>query len=126
MEETMIPASRWLRFAVAAVLCNFDPISASAADSRPDLVVAVAEIPEGLEPSKELSNMGTRITYNIFDTLIRRDFLADGSGTASKLVPGLAESWKRIDNNGIELHLRKGVKFHNGDELTSADVVFTF
>lgn len=126
MEETMIPASRWLRFAVAAVMCTFAPISAPAADSRPDLVVAVAEIPEGLEPSKELSNMGTRITYNVFDTLIRRDFLADGSGTASKLVPGLAESWKRIDNNGIELHLRKGVKFHNGDELTSADVVFTF
>lgn len=128
MEEIMIPAFRWLSFAAAAVLCAFAPLSASAAaaDSRPELVVAVAEIPEGLEPSKELSNMGTRITYNIFDTLIRRDFLADGSGTAARLVPGLAESWKRIDNNGIELHLRKGVKFHNGDELTADDVVFTF
>ena len=41
-------------------------------------------------------------------------------------MPGLAESWKRIDERTVEFTLRKGVKFHNGDEMTADDVVFTF
>ena len=44
------------------------------AQERPDLVVGVADIPPTLEPGKELSNVGTRVNYSIFDTLIRRDF----------------------------------------------------
>ena len=96
------------------------------AEAKSNLVVAVAEIPQGLEPAFELSNVGTRVTYNIFDTLIRRNFLSDGSGTAATLVPHLAAQWKRIPENGLELTLQKGVLFHNGEELTSADVVFTF
>ena len=57
----------------------------------------------------------------IFENLIARNL-------KSKLepIPGLAESWKRIDERTVELSLRKGVKFHNGDEMTSEDVVFTF
>ncbi|WP_372824925.1 ABC transporter substrate-binding protein [Polaromonas sp.] len=43
-----------------------------------------------------------------------------------KLIPGLATSWKRINDHTVELTLRKGVKFHNGDEMTAEDVVFTF
>lgn len=114
-----------LRVLMAA--CTLAGVSAaSGAAETNNLTIAVAEIPSTLEPALELSNVGTRITYNVFDTLIRRDFLADGSGTASKLVPHLAESWKRLPGNGLELTLRKGVKFHNGDELTSDDVVFTF
>src|SRR3546814_9012075 len=41
-------------------------------------------------------------------------------------VPGLATSWKRINERTVELTLRPGVKFHNGDEMTADDVAFTF
>ncbi len=47
----------------------------------------------------------------------------------SKLVvqPQLAESWeKNADATQWTFHLRKGVKFHDGHELTSKDVVWTF
>ncbi|MDB5524010.1 MAG: oligopeptide transporter substrate-binding protein [Rhizobium sp.] len=101
-------------------------LPAAAADTRPNLVIAVADHPATLEPAKELSNVGTRINYNIFDTLIRRDFLSQADGSGSKLVPGLAESWKHIDDRTLELKLRAGVKFHNGAPLTADDVVFTF
>lgn len=40
--------------------------------------------------------------------------------------PLLATEWKRIDDQTVELKLREGVKFHNGDEMTAEDVVFTF
>ena len=63
--------------------------------------------------------MAVRITYSMFDSLIRRDFLADGSGQASDLVPGLAESWERVDDRTLDLKLREGVLFHDGSELTA-------
>jgi peptide/nickel transport system substrate-binding protein len=40
--------------------------------------------------------------------------------------PSLAESWTiSPDARVYEFKLRKGVKFHNGDEMTAEDVVFT-
>jgi ABC-type transport system substrate-binding protein len=38
--------------------------------------------------------------------------------------PALAESWK-VDKTGVTFNLRKGVKFHNGKELTADDVVYS-
>jgi len=42
------------------------------------------------------------------------------------VAPGLAVSWKRIDERTVELRLRPGVIFHNGDEMTAEDVAFSF
>lgn len=42
-----------------------------------------------------------------------------------EIVPELAESWENVDPNTWIVHLRKDVKFHNGDTLTAADVVFS-
>lgn len=109
---------------LTAICMAFSAVSASA-DDRPDLVVAVNGLPGSLESIEEMGNVAVRITYSMFDSLIRRDFLANEEGSASKLVPGIAESWKRIDERTVELKLREGVKFHNGDELTSDDVVFS-
>ena len=99
---------------------------AAAQDGRPALTVGVAENPGGLDPAVELSNVGSRVVYSLYDTLIRRDFLADGTGTGSELVPMLAESWERVSDTELVLRLRDDVVFHNGDQLTSEDVRFTF
>jgi peptide/nickel transport system substrate-binding protein len=99
---------------------------AGAAEPRPNLVVAVADLPATLEPIRDMGNVGTRITYSCFDTLIRRDFLSAPGGNGSTLVPALAESWQRVSPQELNVTLRQGVKFHNGDELTAEDVAFTF
>ncbi len=99
---------------------------AAYADERPDLVIAVNKLAKGLEPARKTGNVDVRVTYSIFDTLIRRDFLNEKRGAGAKLIPHLATSWKRIDPSTLVVKLRKGVKFHNGDELTSEDVAFTF
>lgn len=39
--------------------------------------------------------------------------------------PALAESWKVIDNKTVDFTLRKGVRFHNGKEVTAADVKYS-
>jgi peptide/nickel transport system substrate-binding protein len=43
------------------------------------------------------------------------------------IQPGLASSWKvSRDGKEIDFTLRKGVKFHNGDNMTARDVAFSF
>jgi peptide/nickel transport system substrate-binding protein len=42
-----------------------------------------------------------------------------------KVVPALAESWETPEPTRWRFHLRKGVKFHNGDPFSADDVVFS-
>lgn len=98
-------------------------VSIAQADNRPSISIAVQQISNSasLEPLREQSNVGERIFASIYDRLINRNY-------QGKLepIPGLAESWRRIDDRTVELDLRKGVKFHNGDEMTAEDVVYSF
>src|SRR6185295_7500710 len=42
-----------------------------------------------------------------------------------KIVPALAESWETLTPTHWRFHLRKNVKFHNGDPFTADDVIFS-
>jgi peptide/nickel transport system substrate-binding protein len=44
----------------------------------------------------------------------------------NQLVPDLAEKWEQPSDTVYVFHLRKGVKFHNGREMTSADVKYSY
>lgn len=46
-------------------------------------------------------------------------------GKTKQLVPVLAERWEILDSQTYKFYLKKGVKFHNGEELTAEDVVFS-
>jgi ABC-type transport system substrate-binding protein len=55
------------------------------------------------------------IVLNIFEHLV--EFDKDG-----QLVPRLATGWRWLDERTLELTLRQGVKFHNG-EVLDAEIV---
>ncbi len=55
---------------------------------------------------------------NVYEGLTKRD-------KDLKIIPGLAESWEMLDPLHWRFHLRKGVKFANGDPFTADDVVFS-
>ena len=40
-------------------------------------------------------------------------------------MPALAERWEIVEPTRWRFHLRKGVKFHNGEPFTADDVVFS-
>jgi peptide/nickel transport system substrate-binding protein len=46
-------------------------------------------------------------------------------GKDLKIIPALAESWETPEPTRWRFHLRKGVKFQNGDPFTADDVVFS-
>jgi peptide/nickel transport system substrate-binding protein len=55
---------------------------------------------------------------NVFEGLTKR-------GKDLKIMPGLATSWEVLEPTRWRFHLRKGVKFHNGENFTADDVVFS-
>ena len=71
-----------------------------------------------LDPTNYRDRNTQVILKNMFDSLTTRD-------RDLNIVPQLAESWKTLDDTTWEFKIRRGVKFHNGDELTSEDVKFT-
>ncbi|MFF0923652.1 MULTISPECIES: ABC transporter substrate-binding protein [Rhizobium] len=96
------------------------------AGDRPQLVIGLNDQPAKLEPADAPLSVDMRVTYSVFDTLIRRDYASEQTAGHAVLIPSLATAWKRIDDRTIELKLRQNVKFHNGDTLTAQDVAFTF
>ena len=58
------------------------------------------------------------IAEQIFDPLVRRD-------ARLRPIPGLAESWRSLDDLTWEFRLRKNVTFHDGSPFTADDVVFS-
>jgi peptide/nickel transport system substrate-binding protein len=55
------------------------------------------------------------IVYNVFEHLMELD-------TKGKLVPRLATSWQWRDNRTLDMTLRQGIVFHNG-EVFDAEIV---
>ena len=85
------------------------------------LKVAVQSMPSTLDANASVSNSGIQFYYNIYDTLITRD----SSAETPTFLPGLAESWKQIDDLTWEFKLREGVKFHDGTTMNADDVVYS-
>jgi peptide/nickel transport system substrate-binding protein len=84
------------------------------------LVWALSGNPDTLDPQKTAGTLTFQTVRSIFDTLVEPD--ADG-----QIVGALAERWETSEDNLTwTFYLRRGVKFHNGDPLTSADVAATF
>src|SRR4029077_17251778 len=83
-----------------------------------ELIVAQGGDISKFDPHFSTSSNDIRISFNLFDNLVSRH--PDG-----KLAPSLATEWKLEAQTVWRFKLRQGVKFHNGDPLTSADVKYS-
>lgn len=97
-----------------------------ATGDRPELIIGVQAVPANMDPPQNISNVGNRVLYSLFDHLIETDFAGgDPPGTGSELLPMLATEWTRVDDRTLELKLRQGVLFHDGSPFTAQDVKFS-
>jgi peptide/nickel transport system substrate-binding protein len=107
---------------VAAVLGALSPAAAPAAPSGQAVMAwHVTIAPSWLDPSTappQITPFG--LLYALHDALVR-------PYPGHKMGPSLAESWKESpDGKTYEFKLRPGLKFHNGDPVTTDDVKFSF
>ncbi len=94
--------------------------AAPAAKKPSVLKFALPGNPDSLDPPMTAGTLTFQVDKSIYDTLVEPD------KDSGKIVPALAESWSVSDDYlKYTFKLRKNVKFHNGDMLTSADVKAT-
>ncbi len=101
--------------AAIAVLGAVLSVSALAATLR----MAYDADPVSMDPHEQLSGGTLQLSHMIFDPLVRWN---QELGFDARV----AERWERIDDKTVRFHLRKGVRFHTGNEMTALDVRWTF
>ena len=108
-----------LSLLVAAVVAS--PVAAQTPAGQASMAWHVTIAPSWFDPSTappQITPFG--ILYALHDGLVR-------PYPPHKMGPSLAESWKESpDGKTYEFKLRPGLKFHNGDPLTTEDVKFSF
>jgi len=72
-----------------------------------------------LDPANHRKRETETVIRNLYDAVMTQT-------SKSQTVPEIAESVRQIDPVTYEVKLRKGVKFHSGDEMTADDVKFTY
>lgn len=71
-----------------------------------------------LDPHTLNETFSIGLLGNTYEGLIRRD-------QTLKIIPGLAKSWQTLSPMHWRFHLRKGVRFQNGERFSADDVIFS-
>jgi peptide/nickel transport system substrate-binding protein len=94
-------------------------VFAGASASAQTVKVGLFAEPSAMDPHYHNLGPNNAFSSNVYEALILQD-------ENQKLMPGLAVSWKPINDTTWEFKLRQGVKFHDGSEFNADDVIFTY
>ncbi|MEL7218767.1 MAG: ABC transporter substrate-binding protein, partial [Pseudomonadota bacterium] len=103
-------------FATSAALALFTGMAAAQ-----ELTVATANLSAYIDPGADHSNVGSQFYVNSMEPLL----LKDPTSGENIFEPGLATSWEITSPTEMVLTIREGVKFHNGEDMTIEDVVWS-
>ena len=87
--------------------------------SAQELSIALSTPITSLDPHFHNLSPNNGMSKHFFDPLVKQD-------EQQHLRPGLAESWRAVDDTTWEFKLRKGVKWHDGSDFSAEDVIATF
>ena len=109
----------WIFLVIALASLLFYSCSKPSGTGQNSLVIAFESAPTNLDPRKATDVPSARITQIVFNGLIRFD-------RKSNVIPDLCERWEIPNDRTYIFYLKKGVRFHNNDELKADDVKYTF
>lgn len=98
------------------VLCG--AAAASAALFAQSITIGLSGDITAFDPHYHNVGPNNSAAAHVFERLVAMD-------EQQRLKPGLALSWKPVDDLNWEFKLRKGVKWHDGSDFTADDVIFT-
>jgi peptide/nickel transport system substrate-binding protein len=104
---------------IAAAMLALAAAPAQADKAQNTIRFAYDQAPESVDPYFNNVRIGVIIGQHVWDTLVYRD------PTSGEYKGQLATAWRQIDDKTLEFDLRRGVKFHNGQDFTADDVVYT-
>jgi peptide/nickel transport system substrate-binding protein len=106
---------RMLRMAAIAIVA----MTAWGAAAQREISVGLQAAITSIDPHYHNLSPNNSLLLHIYEPLVQRD-------ANMKLIPGLAVSWRAVDDLTWEFKLRRNVKFHDGTPFTAEDVVATY
>jgi peptide/nickel transport system substrate-binding protein len=119
------PGVKWrpLRPAILGALLLLLPLLTSCSRETPSaersIVVGLEANPTSLDPRHATGAAAVRIVPLVFNSLVRLD-------TSGQIVPEAALSWDNPSPTEYVFTLRRDIRFHDGEPLTSRDVKYTY
>ncbi len=89
-----------------------------ATDSGDDVIINQSQMDSGLDPQDHRETPTDNIVMQAYEKLLDRD--REGG-----IVESLADDYSRQENGRVRFHIRDGVSFHSGDNLTPEDVAYS-
>jgi peptide/nickel transport system substrate-binding protein len=83
------------------------------------ITLAVFASPTNFDPRVGTDEVSQKVYQLVYDNLLNLD-------ASLRVGPGLATHWEQPDATTYVVHVRRGVRFHDGRELTASDVAYTF
>lgn len=84
------------------------------------IIVAIGADTPAIAPAQFNNTTGYYIATMTHNGLFRID------AETLQPVPDLVSEWKSISNTSFEFTIHEGIKFHNDEEMTSADIIASF
>src|SRR2546422_10515504 len=109
-----------VRRSILALALAASMAGAYAGKANDTLVYASDSEVENVSPYLNNLREGVILANMAWDTLLHRDI------KTGEYRPQLATSWKWESPTTLQVNLRQGVTFHNGDKFSADDVVFTY
>lgn len=103
---------RWKAYLLAACLV------APHAGMASDITIGMAAAATSADPHFHAFTPNNQLAHHVFSSLLESD-------AHQSLQPGLAASWTLEGDRSWVMHLRPGVKFHDGSDFTARDVVYS-
>jgi peptide/nickel transport system substrate-binding protein len=112
-EADMVKQGVLAFFVILGLLCF-----AGATAAQEEITLALGADVTSADPHYHNLAPNNGLAWHIFDRLVHQD-------ERQRLIPGLAVSWKAVDDTTWEFTLRQGVRFHDGSPFDAQDVAAT-
>lgn len=107
---------------VTATPAPVQEVDFKSTDTNTLVVVSIGENIDTLDPALNYESDGDAVILNVYDQLVTYK-----GASATEFVPALATDWEvKDDGKTFVFNIREGVKFHDGADMTAADVAYSF